>query len=362
MTGRGIDQVLARPSDPILYEHHVLDARDYVRLAERAHGAIAAPVPPQYIWGDALPVMQRGDIDLRIVNLETAVTSSDEAWPDKGINYRMHPANVACLTAAHVDACSLANNHVLDWDRAGLVETLAVLHGAGLRTVGAGCDIEDATRPVAFDRPDGARVLVFSFALASSGVPDEWAATSRRAGVAFLPDLSLASLQDVQQAIATHRQPRDVVIVSLHWGGNWGLDVPREHRAFARGLIAGGSADVVHGHSSHHPLPLEVHRGKLILYGCGDLINDYEGIAAHGSLRCDVGCLYIASIDANGTLSQLQLVPLQLCRFRLENADAKARAWLERVFNEGGREFGTHIEARPDGSWQLHWPAGPVTP
>jgi poly-gamma-glutamate capsule biosynthesis protein CapA/YwtB (metallophosphatase superfamily) len=158
MTGRGIDQVLLQPSVPTLLEQYVSDARDYVKLAERANGPIAAPVAADYIWGDALGELRRVRPALRIVNLETSVTRSDDAWPGKGIHYRMHPGNLDCLTAAAIDGCALANNHVLDWGRAGLRETLESLRGAGIRTAGAGADRKDAWTPAAFDRNAGARL------------------------------------------------------------------------------------------------------------------------------------------------------------------------------------------------------------
>jgi poly-gamma-glutamate synthesis protein (capsule biosynthesis protein) len=251
----------------------------------------------------------------------------------------MHPANIECLTAARIDGCALANNHVLDWGREGLRETLQALHCAGVRIAGAGHGLQEAWSPAVFALPTGARVLVFSVAVSSSGVPEDWSATKDRCGVAFLPDVSDSSLKRVEHAIGSHRQAGDIVIVSIHWGRNWGLDVPGEHRAFAHALIDGESVDLIHGHSSHHPLPVEVRRERLILYGCGDLINDYEGIEAHGSLRCDVGCLYMASLDGAGALQALEIVPMQLRRFRLESADAQARSWLGRVFNDAGREY-----------------------
>lgn len=356
MPARGIDQILPHPGDPRLYESWVSDANDYVALAERRNGPIARPQDYRQVWGVVPEVLAHQRPHVGLVNLETAITSRGQPAP-KGINYRMHPANVGCLAAARLDACALANNHVLDWGRAGLAETLAVLRDAGIRTAGAGRDRDEAWRPAAFDLPGGVRVLVFSFALPSSGVPHEWAATDESAGVAFLPDLSTRSLHAVRQAIAAQRLPRDLVVVSLHWGGNWGLAVPREHRAFAHALIDSGAAHVIHGHSSHHPLPVEVHHGRLVLYGCGDLVNDYEGIGAHGSLRCDVGCLYVASLDSSGMLAGLEIVPMQLCRFRLAQADARARAWLERVFNEIAPEFGTRVEPQPGGAWHLRWPA-----
>src|SRR5262245_48429269 len=100
MTGRGIDQALPHPGNPALYEAWVRDARDYVRLAERASGPIPRPVDGAYLWGDALAELERAQAEVRIVNLETSITASEDCWPDKPIHYRMHPRNIGCLTAA----------------------------------------------------------------------------------------------------------------------------------------------------------------------------------------------------------------------------------------------------------------------
>ncbi len=132
MTGRGIDQILPRPCSPELYEGHVRDARDYVRLAERANGSIPKPVAPGYIWGDALEELGRVAPDLRIVNLETSITRHAHPWPGKGIHYRMHPDNATCLQAGGIHCCTLANNHVLDWGYPGLAETCQVLDSLGI--------------------------------------------------------------------------------------------------------------------------------------------------------------------------------------------------------------------------------------
>jgi poly-gamma-glutamate synthesis protein (capsule biosynthesis protein) len=159
--------------------------------------------------------------------------------------------------------------------------------------------------------------------------------------------------------VAACRRAGDLVVVSLHWGGNWVPEVPQGHRTLARRLIDLGAADIVHGHSSHHPLPIEVYRNKLILYGCGDLINDYEGIGPRGELRSDLGCLYFASLArATGELAELRIVPLQLRRFRLSQPDGAARAWLERLLADGGRRLGTSLQAHPLGGWALRWVQG----
>src|SRR6266496_5355514 len=140
MTGRGIDQALPHPVNPLLYEPYMRDAREYVALAEKAHGPIPRPLTVSYIWGDALHELERSQVDLRIVNLETAVTSAETPWPDKGIHYRMHPQNVGCLCAGRISACALANNHVLDWGYDGLSETVRSLNAAGIAYSGAGND------------------------------------------------------------------------------------------------------------------------------------------------------------------------------------------------------------------------------
>jgi poly-gamma-glutamate synthesis protein (capsule biosynthesis protein) len=356
MTGRGIDQIQAQAVPPVLYESWVHDARDYVQLAERLNGPVPAPVTPGYIWGDALAEIDKRQPALRLVNLETAITTSEEAWPGKGIHYRMHPANISCLMAARIDCCALANNHVLDWGRAGLNETLRTLQRAGISSAGAGSDLEAACAPASWPLAGGARLRVFSWAGPDSGVPGAWAATPDNSGVAWLPAWDEADALQVAKRVARQRQPGDLVVVSLHWGGNWGVEVPGRHRRFAQRLIELGAADLIHGHSSHHPRPMEVYRGRLILYGCGDLINDYEGISFQERFDPSAVCLYFARISTEtGALQQLEIVPMQLRRLRLTHADAAARSSLQALFENEGQKLGTGVQAQADGSWQLRW-------
>ncbi|MGH2689348.1 MAG: CapA family protein, partial [Actinomycetota bacterium] len=169
MTGRGVGQILGRPGDPRLWERHIHDARAYVELAEQANGPIPTPVPATWTWGDALGELDRRRPDARIVNLETSITVNDQCWPGKGIHYRMHPANIAVLKAARIDVCVLANNHVLDFGRAGLAETLDTLRAAGIATAGAGADLESARRSAVIDLGPRGRVLVAAACAASSG-------------------------------------------------------------------------------------------------------------------------------------------------------------------------------------------------
>jgi len=356
MTGRGIDQVQAHPGEPTLYEPLVRDARDYVRLAEHANGPVPAPVAPHYLWGEALAEIERRRPDVRLVNLETAITTADRPWPGKGVHYRMQPANIGCLGAARIDACGLANNHVLDWGADGLTQTLDTLQQAGIRSAGAGRDAEAASAPAVLPLAGGARLLLFAWATPDSGVPAGWEATAKGPGVALLSRLDEAAAQQVAAHVARWRQDGDRVVVSMHWGGNWGVEVPRLHQQFSRRLIELGAADLLHGHSSHHPRPVEVYRGRLILYGCGDLINDYEGISAQGPYDPSAVCLYFAQISrASGALQGLEIVPMQLRRLQLVQADAAARRSLQSLFESHAAHFRTRLQAQPDGSWSLRW-------
>ncbi|MBO0787850.1 MAG: CapA family protein, partial [Actinobacteria bacterium] len=146
MTGRGVDQILPHPGDPALRERYVRDARDYVRLAEQASGPVPVPAGPGYVWGDALDVLAQAAPDARVINLETSITARGRFAPGKGVHYRMHPANADCLAPVRPGACAVANNHVLDFGRAGLADTLAALSGAGLAAAGAGPGLAAAQR------------------------------------------------------------------------------------------------------------------------------------------------------------------------------------------------------------------------
>jgi poly-gamma-glutamate synthesis protein (capsule biosynthesis protein) len=357
MTGRGIDQVLPHPCDPALPEEWVRDAREYVALAERAHGPVRRPVGYGYVWGDALAELDRVQPDARIVNLETSLTRHEAFWPGKGIHYRTSPDNARCLAAARLDVCSLANNHVLDWGHAGLEETLRTLDGLGIAHAGAGRNAAEAAAPAGVDLRGGGRVLVFAFATGSSGVPESWAATGKGPGVAFLPDLSRGTLAVVRARVQARKRPGDVVVASLHWGGNWGYGTSADEERFARALLDEAAVDVVHGHSSHHPKPIEVHDQRLILYGCGDLLTDYEGIAGYEEYRGDLGLLYFPRLDRHsGRLRALSMTPTRLERLRVNRASAAEARWLAGVLSREGRRFGTRVEVAADeGALSLAW-------
>ncbi len=356
MTGRGIDQVMATPSAPQLFESYVKSATGYVRLAEEKNGPIDKPVPAHYIWGDALDEFIHQQPDVKIINLETSVTAHDQPWPGKGIHYRMHPQNVGCLVAAGIDVCSLANNHVLDWGRAGLTETLATLQNAGIETAGAGANTSAAAAPAIIEIGDASRVLIFAFGLGSAGVYNDWAATDDRPGVNFLEDLSRLAVQRIARQVAHVQRPGDVVVASIHWGGNWGYDVSQQQRQFAYQLIEDAGVDVIFGHSSHHPMGIEVHDERPILYGCGDFINDYEGIGGHEEYRGDLSLMYFLTIDStSGSLIRLEMTPTRIQRFCVQRAGTDDTRWLHATVKRECGRLGTDVDLTDTGKFVLKW-------
>jgi poly-gamma-glutamate capsule biosynthesis protein CapA/YwtB (metallophosphatase superfamily) len=354
MLGRGVDQILPHPGNPTLYERMVGDARVYVELAVEANGEIPQPVDWSWPWGDALELLATAGCDARIINLETSITTSDDYAKGKAVHYRMNPANIDAVTAVRPDVCVLANNHVLDFGLKGLLETLEVLSAAGLRTAGAGRSLSEARAPAVVPIPrTGGRLLILAFGSPSSGIPYGWAAADGRPGVYVLNALTNAAADELCRRVQEVRQPGDVVVVSAHWGSNWGYRVDSEQVRFAHRLIDGG-VDLVHGHSSHHPRPLEVYRKKLILYGCGDLVDDYEGISGHEEYRDDLRLLYLPRLDPNtGELAELKMAPLHARQMRLHRASREDAGWLRKTLNKASRRFGSRIDLEPDGLLSL---------
>lgn len=355
MTGRGVDQVLPHPSDPRIHESYVKSALGYVELAETANGPIPRPVDFSYIWGDAIEELESVGPDVRIINLETSVTTS-EVWTAKGINYRMHPRNIPCITVAKIDCCVLGNNHILDWGHSGLAETLETLRKAQLKTAGAGRDIEEAEEPTLIELDAERRVVVFSFGSVTSGIPEVWAASQVRPGVNLLKDFSDRTVGLIADRVRAVKRLGDIVVASIHWGGNWGYGIPREHSVFAHRILDEARVDVVHGHSSHHPKAIEIYKEKPILYGCGDFLNDYEGIRGHEEFRGDLVLMYFVSMDpVSGKLLRFEMIPLRIQRFKLNRVSREDAQWLRDTLNREGAKRGTRVELKADHSLTLRW-------
>ncbi len=322
------------------------DANGYVELARKKNGPLPGDRDAGYVWGDALAEFDALNPDLRLINLETAITAHDQPWPEKSIHYRMHPRNVGVLTRARIDFCALANNHVLDWGYPGLEETMETLDQAGIRHAGAGLDRGRASEPVNLDVPGKGRVIVVSMATPSSHIAPIWAAGRKTPGINLI-GLNHRWLEFVKERVANKKHTGDILVISIHWGPNFSHEISPHQREFARRLIHDAGVDIVHGHSSHHVKGIEIYNGKLILYGCGDFINDYEGIPKspeRSSFAPHLGSIYFARVSTeNGRLIDLEMRSTRMHRLQVRRGTGEDADRLCDIYNQEGAKLGTRF-------------------
>jgi len=154
-----------------------------------------------------------------------------------------------------------------------------------------------------------------------------------------------------------------IVVVSVHFGSNWGFEVPRAHVTAAKALVD-ASADVVHGHSSHHAKTAMLYKKKLILFGCGEFFNDYEGIRPHPgfpetSYLWHLRLLYFVDVDAKThNFSKLEIVLMRQKMFALttlENPREEAEQFLATLRQQYA--FGhLKLQLKGDGTTLIAWP------
>lgn len=268
---------------------------------------ILKSITPAEMWNDLLPHLEQAD--LRIVNLECALTGHLHPWSrtEKMFHFRADPDAVRVLEAAGIDACVLANNHILDYEEHGLRDTLRVLSTSGIAYAGAGVNATEAAKPAILDAQDASirRVALLS---CTDNEP-AFAADAGHPGTNYLEvSLQEDTLTRIAGSIAQARAlGADLVVFSNHWGANFVERPSQEFRSFARRVIELG-ADVYYGHSAHICQGIEIYRGKPILYDTGNLIDDY---AVHPQLRNDRSCLFKVMFE-QGRLSRIELLPVSL--------------------------------------------------
>lgn len=352
------DVMLARLIDQ-LYHTHIHDPST-AAIADHFRETFSAlstgTYTPSSPWGTTLPLLRTSDLTL--INLETAATRCPNPWPDKAFNYRMHPANLApILHAAGVGYVGLANNHTLDFGVEGLLETIRSVRRTGIPFAGVGESGEEACRPAVLELGEeghGYEVLVY----AAADHPSEWGDVE---GFHFI-DYTFETRERLKKLLmaGSERSRPSLKIFSVHWGPNYKWDPGEKIRGLAHFLIDECEVDIVHGHSSHHVQGVEVYRGKLILYGCGDFVDDY---ALHAEYRNDLGALWRVLVEEgemeNGkeklVLDRLEIFPTRIERFRamLLGADDVDHEWVRRKIGTLSLELGTLVREKIGSEGQI---------
>lgn len=335
-----------------------------------------------YLWKDYRKLIINPPPDVRLLNLESHITRSidNEDVPKwKGIRYHTHVDNLDAMICPYAETThgalhaspvivSLANNHAMDYGRMALdLETLPSIENLeanvpNVHTVGIGRNWSCATKPAVFECAGcGTEVQVFAASSGCSGTPSTWWANGDRSGVVGIPALTSRDAVDeavkiVKKAIDAHpHSSENVRILSVHMGPNWAMKGEDEtdvacRREFAHRVIDSCGVDLVYGHSSHHVRGLEVYHGKLIMYGTGDLINDYEGFENRGEEEYNrLGGIFIADVNANsGDFVKLRIVPCYMNRLRLERYRRGSKIWSPRerrlvTDDDRGRDFADFI-------------------
>jgi len=366
MPARAIDWVLPKPTRGELREGVCAHAAEYAFLAERKAGVLIdrSRVTPRSLIGDLPAVVRdRAPIAHGIINLETSVTRSEDFAPGKAVCYRASEENVGMLldqlSLIGVNVASLANNHVLDFGKTGFVDTLNATRrfteeSAGKFVfVGAGRSEREASAPALIGEND-TKAAVFGLAFQNSGTPFSWSAMNPRTGPLGVSTgderdgVPRKMLLDVTRAKASGA----TVFVSVHFGSNWGWEIDPENIVAAHELIDAG-ADVVHGHSSHHPRTAELYKNKLILYGTGELLNDYEGIGDHPGFPAsrflgDLRFAYFVDVDSStGDFVRMYVHPMKQKLFTLVRGDARDAQRFEHALKSQYAECGLQLDIDP---------------
>jgi poly-gamma-glutamate capsule biosynthesis protein CapA/YwtB (metallophosphatase superfamily) len=340
MLGRGVDRFLS-----LFYSY------------KQSHPVVVEKVlvPEPFIWGNVLPYFN--DASLRIINLETSITEHIKKWPGKSYNYKMKPENARCLTEAKIDYCSLANNHILDYDYFGMEDTTRVLDSLNIKWSGVGGNIEEAMKP-AILKFDGYSMACFSF----SDHPENWKVKDHVAGINFLNTNSFDNneMNKIAAEIAKVRNNVDFVSVSIHWGPNYEWKPTNVIQQIAHFLIDNSDVDLIHGHSSHHIQGIEIYKKKVIAYGCGDFIDDY---ALSDEYRNDLGFIYLLTINEDKkSWNKLELIPTKIHHTIEQNilapqvnvAKGKDSVWLYKTMSELCQDFNTPIKKMNDSLFEIY--------
>jgi poly-gamma-glutamate synthesis protein (capsule biosynthesis protein) len=286
-----------------------------------------------YPLGAVSPLLRRAD--LTIANLECAVCEPGERWhgAPKAYYFRAPPAAGQALLDAGVALVSLANNHILDYDVQGLLDTLRILDAHGILHTGAGADLAAASAPVIVER-QGVRIGMAAFC----DHQDDFAATPEHPGMAWLGlHDEAAAIDAFARALAPLRaEGVRWPILSLHWGPNMVSEPSAQQRRLARAAIDVGWK-IVYGHSAHVFQGVELYEGCPILYAAGDLVDDY---AVDPAFRNDHQLLFELELGEDA-LERIVMHPLFIRRCRVFPANSAQRAWIVERMRGLCEELGT---------------------
>ncbi|MFA9417165.1 CapA family protein [Natrinema sp. HArc-T2] len=308
------------------------------------------------VWGSVLERL-RG-LDGLVINLECCLSTRGQQWQRtyRPFHFRADPDwAIPALERAGVDVCTLANNHILDYEEVALRDTLTELDGAGIARAGAGETIDEALGPAVRtigpsngDSDDSIANNALEVAvIALTDNTPEYAADEDTPGTAWIEiDASDAETRRrVREALERARETNpDLLVASLHWGPNMVTEPPKSFQEFGHWLIEEG-VDVVHGHSAHVFQAIEVHEGRPIIYDAGDFVDDYR---VDPELRNDRSFLFVLSVTPDGDPLEFRLHPTEVEDCAVGEASPEAAEWARKRMRNLSSSFGTEFDRDGD--------------
>jgi poly-gamma-glutamate synthesis protein (capsule biosynthesis protein) len=301
---------------------------------------------PTAFWGTVHPVLRSAH--MVFANLECAITPHQREWREtpKMFHFGARPSAIEVLRAGNIGCVSLANNHTLDFEITGLLDTIHLLDQAGIAHAGAGRTVSEARRPAVVDVA-GLRVGVVSV---TDNEPP-FAAGADRPGT-WYEEIENPALDRLAAAASEARAAgAQLVVLSLHWGPNMVSHPSDGFRRFARQAL--GSFELLHGHSAHVAQGVEAAPGGLILYDTGDFLDDY---AVDPEFRNDWSFVFLLDVSHDGVMERLRLVPVRLDYAIVNLAAGRERDEIcDRMMERSARlgaslrrtEFGLELTLRP---------------
>ncbi len=200
--------------------------------------------------------------DLAIANFENPAPDVFQ-FHGKGTVFTANPAYIKGLVNAGIDWVSLANNHIGDAGRTGILQTMDNLDDAGLRHGGTGRNAAEARTPSLLEAGD-IKVAI----LAYDAIAAVYHAGPDKTGSAGLS--TKAIVEDVAKA---KDLGADVIIVFPHWGVEYRATPSKGQRDIAHAAIDAG-ADMIIGNHAHWAAAVESYKGKPIWYALGNFVFD----------------------------------------------------------------------------------------
>lgn len=213
-----------------------------------------------YPFVKVAPLLQKADV--AFANLETPVSTKGQA-AKKTFVFRSKPGTLAGLRYAGIDGVTVANNHILDYGQAGMLDTLSNLDKYGIGRTGAGKDVEEAFKPY-IKTVNGQKIAILGVSRVLSD--SSWYAGKNKPGAAsaYTPEPLLGK---IKQSAKTN----DFTVVYIHWNQEF-KDYPEKYaRVLARQMIDSG-ADLIIGAHSHCLMGIEYYKHKPIFYSLGNFV------------------------------------------------------------------------------------------